>query len=149
MAKVDWLVKKRSSLEDGLALPEKLPFRGTEISVVPLTLSDIALFRQQFGSFFDLDLTDTEQVCFILWLTLRRSDPTLTDTQKLTGQFNLSIEDVADSITLHDFVHDEELMALVRRILELSGLYQEENAEQNAKNAEAPARKRKTPSSGA
>lgn len=144
-----WLKKPRTDLQEGLALPEPLPLRGTTYAVAPLTLLDIALFSERHGSIFQLDLNDTEHTATLLWLTLRKLDPNLPEAEREAGRYRLTREEVQEAFTLWDLINDTEVLAFVLRIVQLTGLYQEvEDAAGDPKNEPEPARKRRSASSG-
>lgn len=156
-----WLKKPRTDLQEGLALSEALPLRGALYEVAPLTLLDIALFSERHGSIFQLDLNDTEHASTLLWLTLRKLDPDLPATERAAGRYRLTREAVQEAFTLYDLINDTEVIAFVRRIVEMTGLYQEvEGAAPHGddrgaaphgddpKNDQEPARRRRSASSG-
>lgn len=143
-----------SELADGLALPDRVTFKGTVYDLEPLTFTDAAEIQRELGHTF-LDPTNGEHQQLMLHLVLRRSDPRLSEDQKRKREWLLTREEAGETISLRDATTPEG-QAFLRKVFEMSGLVMiadepeaEEETEGNAPAPEAPKTRKTRRASGA
>lgn len=125
-----------TAIRKALGLAENVEFQGETWPLEPLTFLDLAdaeALGLMSGDAGDLSPTS------VLWLMLRKADPSLTPTQRDLCQYTLTPRETRALFTLGD----DSLAAaeFMSKVIEVAGLTAGEEEMADASETEAPAKK--------
>lgn len=143
-------------LADALAKGKTLSFAGREWNILPLDFNDLCDLEDEIGALEALDLSTLRHQREVLWLTLRKADPTLPREYRDNGQYKMTRRDVGALLTAEELQKPETGTFLVD-VLRLSGVLPrkadgDREAGQDAQEVSAPkktAAEATSPSDGA
>lgn len=110
-----------AELVDALGKGKTLTFAGRDWTVRPLDFNDLCDLEESLGTLEALDLSTLKHQREVLWLTLRKADPTLPDEYRQRGQYKLTRQDVGAMLTAEELQKPETGEFLIE-VLRMSGI---------------------------
>lgn len=112
---------ERTELEDACNIPEMATLFGKSVPIWALDYNDLAELDNVTGGMEFLDLRKFAHMRCILWLTLRKSDPNITEAERDRGHYKLTEWEVGKRFHLRN-INREEVQTFLEQVLDLTGL---------------------------
>lgn len=125
-------------LSGALAKGKELTFAGQTWHVSPLDFNDLCTLEEEIGDLASLDISKLKHQREILWLTLRKADPTLPTEYRNACKYKLSKEDVGAMLTA-DELKKPDTGKFLLSVLRMSGILPAEDAPQETEDPNEPA----------
>lgn len=118
-------------LSSALAKGKDLDFAGQTWHITPLDFNDLCTLEEEIGDLASLDISRIKHQREVLWLALRKADPTLPTEYRNACKYKLTKEDVGKMITFDELKQPETGRFLVA-VLQMSGILPDTGKEQEA-----------------
>ncbi|BDI27985.1 hypothetical protein CCAX7_000360 [Capsulimonas corticalis] len=116
-----------SELSEALAKGKTLDFAGQTWHVLPLDFNDICDIEDEIGSVELLDVSKLKHQRLLVWLALRKADPTLGNDDRQHCRYRLTEMEVGQMVSFTELQKPETVTFLLD-VLRLSGILPEQQA---------------------